>query len=546
MQAAIRYPSVVALVLAAVALLAGGCQKNDTDAAADAALAQAQALNSAIAAANRQLGAGQTGPGIAALEALSAAHPERLDVVEALAFAYSSTGDDAKAAPLFIEVAARNPQRRALSIYAAGIYADAGDHPNAIQQYRTYLDYFPHDAAAWKDLAQEYEAVHQTRPALDAYLESVQWTPTQEPTAADALDIARLHLRLGDAAQSEKWFHEALAHEPDSPTAAQARFGLLELALEQNQFAAATQFLADIDTDPAGRATLDHAALAAARVSVRENTRPAKPAAPSPVAPAPPAAPPVVAASIPVAPAAPTQVVAPSPTPAPAPAVGNSCAKLVTSSTPTAPPVPTVAVNPPSTSTPAIQASAATNEPSTPVADESTDTDNADTLAVEPPPPPETPAAKAAPFLADAKKAHDDGRDADAIKAYWKALALDETPADTWLALAQAYFDNKQYSEAASTSQEAIRRAPENPAYTVFYLQVVKAAQPVSRYQSELNAAYEKFPADADIAFALADSFKDSGDTHDAALVYTDFIQRNPTDPRRPDAEAALSDLIAK
>jgi tetratricopeptide (TPR) repeat protein len=542
MQAAIRYPSVVALVLAAVALLAGGCQKTDTDAAADAALAQTQALNSAIAAANRQLGAGQTGPGIAALEALSAAHPERLDVVEALAFAYSSTGDDAKAAPLFIEVAARNPQRRALSIYAAGIYADAGDHPNAIQQYRTYLDYFPHDAAAWKDLAQEYDAVHQTRPALNAYLESVQWTPTQEPTAADALDIARLHLRLGDEAQAEKWFHEALAHEPDSPTAAQARFGLLELALEQNQFAAATQFLADIDADPAGRATLDHAALAAARASVRENTRPAKPAAPTPVAPATPAAPPVVAVNTPAAPAAPNPAVVPPPAPAPTPAVGNT----TSSPAPTAPLPPTVAANTPSMATPAIPAATATTEPSTPVADDSADTDNADTLAVEPPPPPETPAAKAAPLLADAKKAHDEGRDADAIKAYWKALALDETPADTWLALAQAYFDNKQYSEAASTSQEAIRRAPDNPAYTVFYLQVVKAAQPVSRYQSELNAAYEKFPADADIAFALADSFKDSGDRHDAALVYTDFIQRNPTDPRRPDAEAALSDLIAK
>jgi thioredoxin-like negative regulator of GroEL len=150
------------------------------------------------------------------------------------------------------------------------------------------------------------------------------------------------------------------------------------------------------------------------------------------------------------------------------------------------------------------------------------------------------------PLLAAAQTAAAAGNFTDAIRDYWKALAKDDSNPDTWLALGQAYLANKQYPDAASVAQEAIRRAPDNAAYTVFSLQVEKVSQPSARYQTDLSAAYQKFPDDADLALTLSDAFHQQGDTRDASLVLTNYLGLAPaTDPRRNDVQDALDNISA-
>ncbi|MGA2053065.1 MAG: tetratricopeptide repeat protein [Opitutales bacterium] len=460
-------------ILAALTLAA--CQKNDP--AAELAAQQAQ-VTAALNAANLQLANGQTAQALAALQSLHAQNPNRADITENLALALAHAGQLAQAAAFFTQAATSDPSRRALFIYAAALDTTAGNHPAAVQQYQAYLTYFPHDAPAFRSLARELRALNQTQPALNAYHQSLPYTPGNLPSPADALAIAQLFDLLDNSAQADSWYRETLALQPDDPTANLARLGLLRLAVQQNDWPAAQHLIGDLDAAPGGANALDSSPLASARarvqlwIAVHQAANPAASSSPS-------------VASVP---SSPTTLAA------------NTTA------------------GPDNTDTPAIEPQTENQKPETP------------------PPPPD-------PLLAAAHQAQAEGRFPDAIRAYWKVLSKDDSSPDTWLALAQSYNALKQYSDAANTAQEAIRRAPTNPTYTLFYLQIVQATQTPSDYQSAVSAACQQFPNNADLALALAAAFQKAGDNHDATTVLTDFLQRNPADPRHADLQSALADL---
>jgi tetratricopeptide (TPR) repeat protein len=511
MQAAFHHR--LPLAFAALLLLLPSCQKED-------AATHFAHVTDAVNAANRQLADGQVAPAIAALEALQAANPGRYDIVEDLAYAQSHAGQPAKAAALFATAAANDSTRRALYIYAAGLDATANNHSGAVQQYHAYLLYFPHDAPAWKSLARELVTLNQTQPALDAYLEAVKASPGGQPAPADAVAIGQLFLQLGNTIQAGTWFHDALQAQPDAATAAQARLGLFALAVQKQDWPAAEKLLADLDADPVTHAALNASPLAATRDQLRQ-WRAAQDA---------------IQREQDAANAAAAQRAAELA------ALANSTA--TTSANPTTPPIVTFAsdssnTTTPSTTKPAVPASNTTTQLATQNPQPVTSlADNSNTPA-EPATPPD-------PLLADAKKAADAGQYPDAIRLYWKVLGKDDSNPDTWLALGQTYLASKQYNDAANVSQEAIRRAPDNAIYTLFYLQVEKASKTPEQYQAELSAASDKFPASADLALDLADAFNQHGDAHDATTVLNNYLrQAPPNDPRRSDIQDALANLPA-
>jgi tetratricopeptide (TPR) repeat protein len=517
MQAAFRlHPAIrqhTALFLLAGALALAGCQKDNP--AADAQAQDAQ-VTATLDDANRQLAAGQVAPAIAALEALRAANPHRYDIVENLALAEAHAGNLTQAAKLFADAATHDPTRHALFIYAAGMDSTAADHAGAVEQYHAYLTYFPKDAAAWKSLAREFRALNQPQAALDAYLEALKWMPGNQPSAPEAVDIANLFIQVENPTQADFWFRNALQLQPDDATAAQARLGLLALAAQHQNWPDAEKLIADLDANATGKTALDASPLATTRDQLRQWH----------------AAQDAIQREQAAAALAATQRAAQLAALAnPATSSNATASTPLASNTTSAISANVTATTPAVSNTTASTSALAANTTASDVPD------NADVVA-EPATPPD-------PLLVAAQQAQDAGKYPDAIRAYLKALAKDDTSPDTWLGLAQAYYANKQYPNAASIAQEAIRRAPDNPVYTVYYLQVVKASQSPARYQTELVAASSQFPVNADIALALADSFQQQGDIRDATSVLTDFLHRAPDDPRRPEVQDALDNLPA-
>ncbi len=584
MQASFSHFRLLLGPLAAGALLFSGCSKTVTT--VETVPDRNVQITAALAAADQQMAAGQIPAAITALEVLRAANPARPDVLEALAFARSHAGDRVEAAALFEQAAQADPERRSLLVYAASLDASAGDHVNAARVYQAYLKDFPKDAAAWKNLAQELQALGQSRPALDAYLEALKQTSDHQPTARVATDIGQLFLNLRDSVQAEAWFKNALLRQPDLATLVRAKIGLLQIAKLRNDAGSAGKLLAELDVIPEG-----HAALVAANLAP-----PPPPTAASPPAEKPPVAP-TATAPAPANPAAASTasatvaVTAPGPALAPAPTPVTSSTP-VAASAPVATPAPAAVaptnvtadvpapnpVAPSATSTPPATASPTPAEIGLAAAPESSPPINtvlaANAPEASPPSPtpalgrtggvkPEptasaaaaTPAAMAplptaAPAtpspLDEAKRARAEGRSADAIRLYSKILGQEDTDPSVWLGLAQSYFDDHQFANAVNVMHEAMRRAPDDPSYVVVYLQMVKASQPPTVYGEELSAAYNQFPASGDIVLIVADSLRARGDNVNAARVLDNFLRSAPNDPRRAEAEAARAALPAK
>jgi tetratricopeptide (TPR) repeat protein len=510
-------------VLAALTLAA--CQKNNP--AAEAA-AQADQVTVALNAANQQLANGHTGQAIAALQTLHAANPNRADVTENVALAEAHAGQLPQAAALFIEAANHDPSRRPLLIYAAALEATLGNHPAAIQQYQAYLAFFPNDAPALRALARELRALNQAQPALDAYLQSLKYTPGNLPSPTDALAIAQLFFQLDNTTQADTWFRETLQLQPDDDTTNQAQLGLLSLAVQQQNWPAAQKIITALDLTPAGTAALDASPLAATRDRLKQ-WNDAQLAVQREQA----------AAQADAAQRA-TQLA--SLANGNSTAATNSTATLTSNNTtpdntdtPATEPLTSSTGNTTTASTTTSPPSALSNQPSSsPSVPSTTSAPSVPSL-----PPPD-------PLLAAAQQAQAEGRFPDAIRTYWKILAKDDSSPDTWLALAQSYNSLKQFSDAANTAQEAIRRAPTNPTYTLFYLQIIKTSQTPFAYQSACNTAYQQFPDSADLALTLADAFHQAGDNRDSTTVLNDYLHRHPTDPRSPDFQSALANLPAK
>jgi tetratricopeptide (TPR) repeat protein len=88
----------------------------------------------------------------AALERARQAHPDDLQILDALAGSYAMAADYRKAIAVLEQMRALNPEDRALELRLARNYAWAGDGRRAIAEYSSYLHAAPHDRQATIEL----------------------------------------------------------------------------------------------------------------------------------------------------------------------------------------------------------------------------------------------------------------------------------------------------------------------------------------------------------------------------------------------------------
>lgn len=131
-----------------------------------------------------------------------------------------------------------------------------------------------------------------------------------------------------------------------------------------------------------------------------------------------------------------------------------------------------------------------------------------------------------------------------ATRLYRRILEDNANRPVIWNQLAQIYLANEEYSSAENAALEAIRKAPENIAYTLNYLKIAKKTKSEIRFLSELSSAAKQFPNSPEIALSLARAYdRNSRYKFRAKEYYIKFITLDPNHPQRAEAEAAISRL---
>jgi Flp pilus assembly protein TadD len=91
-----------------------------------------------VVQAEELLDGGQIENAILILEKCQERAPERVDVLEALAFAYAAQGDLMLASMTFLQISELVPQRPEYRLYAAETLLNAGDAKGAVAQYAAF------------------------------------------------------------------------------------------------------------------------------------------------------------------------------------------------------------------------------------------------------------------------------------------------------------------------------------------------------------------------------------------------------------------------
>jgi predicted Zn-dependent protease len=127
-----------------------------------------------VSQADALLEVGQIDGAIVLLEAASESNPDRVDLLEPLAFAYSAIGDPVMAAIAFKRIAELVPQEPEYLLYAAESLTEANDEKGAVARYEEYLAVRPRNRAVWVTLAERRAEAGRLGKALEAYLAAEQ------------------------------------------------------------------------------------------------------------------------------------------------------------------------------------------------------------------------------------------------------------------------------------------------------------------------------------------------------------------------------------
>lgn len=463
-----------------------------------------------VAQADALLDAGQIESAIRLLERSQERAPERVDVLEALAFAYAAEGDPMLASMNFLKIAELVPEQPEYLLYAAESLIEAGDLKGAIDQYRTYLEGQPEDRAIWVTLADIQISQGRLNEALEALLAAEQ----VEPRAPQRLTIAELYLRKNNLAQAQAWFARALEGDPDLRD--EALLGLLETAVRSRRFGDAQELLKQLDAEYPGRleqSEIDNvrdqlmewrqrrevARQAVAALDERGLAMPEETAAPE--------APETGAAS--------------------APPSGDLVAEDVPpSSVPAEPDVqPEEEVNLDTTDTSAldpVRRQTATDVSIGPIASQN----------------------RVGDLLRMARSKLSAGDVMSAIDLYKESLVLDDAQPAVWAELSEAYLQSGNGRWAQATASEAMRRDPENPRFALQFLRAAQRTMDPQRLLQEMERAYRNFPRQPEIVLVLARAYAEQGNARNARLLYSQFLEIAPSDhPSRPSAEAERMQL---
>ena len=433
---------------------------------------------------------GQLESAILLLERRLEEEPNRVDLLEPLAFAQVARKDPFLAAITFKRIADLVPDQPEYLLYAAKLLEEADDARGATALMRSYLDVRPEDRAVWVGLAELEAAIGQTSAALEAYLAAEQ----MEPRALQQLAIARLYLLAGNLAQAQAWFARSLAGDPE--LRAPALLGLLETAFRARQFNEAQELLQQMDAEFPGvvdaspiadvRGQLAdwqsrrEAALAA--LAELERQRTAKPAESD-------------------------QEVAAGETPA----------------AEDAEPAEQTAVEEPSVDAATVQVDPA-------------DQSAPESGGQEPVP--------AAGPLTEARRLRDAGDLTAAIRAYRQFLVGNDSLGPVWAELSELHLQAGDARWAQATASEAARRDPENPAYTLLFLRAAKLNLDAERYIREVEDACRRFPTHPPLILTLARAYAEEGIIRNARMLYLRYLELIPIgDPSYPEISAELEAL---
>jgi tetratricopeptide (TPR) repeat protein len=439
-----------------------------------------------VSQAESLLDAGQIDGAILILERCLEREPDRVDVLEPLAFAYSGKGDPVMAALTFKRIAELVPSQPEYLLYAAESLVESDDSKGAVACYDEYLSKRPEDRAVWVTLAQLQASSGRQSEALEAWLAAEQ----VESRSSHQIAIGELYMRLGNLAQAQAWFARAL--DGDSESRDEALLGLLETAVRAKRFAEAEALLIQIDAEYPGR--VDQSPLDSVRDQLaewhhrREAAREAMAA--------------LEARRI----------------------KEEAAARQAALEAERA----------------AAEATEDAQVPEEPVKEPGTEDEQqvAEVVAEEPLPPAED------DHLELARRSSLGGDLPAAVRHYKQALVQDDSRPEVWAELSEVYLRAGKDSWARATASEAVRRNPDNPKFILQYLRAAQRTMEIDLVIREMEDAYRRFPEQPEIILVLARAYSDQGNLRNARLLLIKFLDLVPVDhPQRTSAEMELQGL---
>jgi tetratricopeptide (TPR) repeat protein len=439
-----------------------------------------------VAQAEALLDAGQIENAIRILERANESAPERVDVLEALAFAYAAEGDPVLASLTFRRIAELVPQRPEYLLYAAESLLEAGDNKGAVAAYRAYLEQRPDDRPVQVALADLFTAQGRLSEALEALLAAEQL----ESRTPQRLAIGQLYLRRNNLAQAQAWFARALDGPPEFRDP--ALLGLLETAIRSRRHADAEALLAQLDAEYPGR--LEQSGLDNVRDQLREwrqRQQAARQAA----------------------------------------AALDERGRVQAA-------VPAEAVQAPAEERDAAAVAQLEQPPDAPEPAQSP-ADAAAVAGARPAPPPAPAAASTLLERARAESAAGDME--EAVRLYKRALVENDNQPAVWAELSEAYLESGNDRWAQATASEAMRRDPDNPKVVLQFLRAAQRTMDGDRLIREMEAAHRKFPREPKVVLVLARAYADEGNRRNARILYQKFLELvSPDDPTHAEVQSEL------
>ena len=432
------------------------------------------------------MAAGQIENAILILERCSERDPERVDVLESLAFAYAAQGDATLASMTFLRIAEIVPQQPEFLLYAAESLLQAGDSKGAVSQYEAYLEIRPGDRAIRVTMADLHISLGRANEALEALLvaEQIESRPQQR------IRIGELYLRRNNLAQAQSWFSQAL--EGGAVVRDEALLGLLETAVRARRFADAEQLLARLDAEYPGR--LDQSPMDGVRDQLQEWRKRQNAAAEA-------------VAALDSRPGF----------------VEEREAQVDEEESVAVDPWPIPESDPPEPASPPVEV-AQQLEPPVEVADER--------MANE---------SLSRDLVSQARSLRADGSITEAIHHYKRALVLNDSQPEVWAELSEAYLETGNDRWAQATASEAVRREVDNPKWILQFLRAAQRTMESDRLVAEMETAYRRFPENPEVILVLARAFAGGGNERNARLLYYKFLRLVPDDhPNRISVQEEL------
>lgn len=473
-------------------------------------------LSEILQEATAMMQAGQLDSAILLLEQAQERFPDRLDVLEPLAFAHSANGDPIMAALIFVQMAELAEERAEYLLYAANALKEAGDRSGASARYREFLLRHPRDRANWVALAELELEQGRNRPALEAFLQAEQI----ESRTVQQVAIGSIYLQLNNLAQAQTWYARALTG--DAGFRDRALLGLLETAVRAKRFGDAELLVEQLDEEFPG--SLDSSAIAAVRQQLLE-WRALQEEAEAAVAAIDAGGRRTVSAAEDVAEDAETEPQEPAGA-APVAAADadvdsqERAADSVPGGEVAAAPVPADA-GPDVIAQEKIEQPAQMPTEAAPVADVGVETAAEPAAAARQP-------RTALSWLQEARELRRAEAFEQAIQAYRQSLVLDDRPAGVWTELSETYFLAQQFRLAQVTASEAVRREPEVVRHTLQLLLAGQQAWDADRLLREMETAYRRFPGQPDIILLLGRLFDEGNNLRNARRLYEEFLQVAP------------------